>query len=130
MELCISLTQEYASIYKLEKVVPPKIDLSENDLKKVKGFYIANCQSCHGENMQGLVGPSLVNIGQRIFYDEFKSIVQMAVDECQVFLMWMNKLMSHCSALWEVFPEVLIFPEEGAIIKRHRAHCSFWWCNY
>ena len=35
------LTQEHASIYKLNKVEPPKIDLSENDLKKVKGFYIS-----------------------------------------------------------------------------------------
>ena len=70
------LTQEYASIYKLHKVEPPKIDLSENDLKKVKGFYTANCLSCHGDNMQGLAGPPLVNIGQRIFYDEFKNIVQ------------------------------------------------------
>ncbi|MBK5272481.1 MAG: PQQ-binding-like beta-propeller repeat protein, partial [Bacteroidia bacterium] len=70
------LTQEYASIYKLSKVEPPKIDLSEGDLKKVKVFYTANCKSCHGENMQGAVGPSLVNVGQRIFYDEFKNIVQ------------------------------------------------------
>ncbi|MGZ5221135.1 MAG: outer membrane protein assembly factor BamB family protein [Chitinophagaceae bacterium] len=70
------LTQEYASIYKLQKVEPPKIDLSENELEKVKGFYTANCLSCHGDKMQGLVGPSLVNVGQRIFYDEFKNIVQ------------------------------------------------------
>jgi quinoprotein glucose dehydrogenase len=70
------LTQEYASIYKLNKVVPPKIDLSENDLNKVKIFYTTNCQSCHGDKLQGLVGPSLVNIGQRVFYDEFKNIVQ------------------------------------------------------
>ncbi|OSZ76991.1 quinoprotein glucose dehydrogenase [Chitinophagaceae bacterium IBVUCB2] len=70
------LTQEYASVYKLSKVEPPKIDLSENDLKKVKTFYTANCQSCHGDNLQGLSGPSLANIGQRIFYDEFKNIVQ------------------------------------------------------
>ncbi|MES2775667.1 MAG: PQQ-binding-like beta-propeller repeat protein [Bacteroidota bacterium] len=69
------LAHEYASIYRLNKVLPPKIDLSENDLKKVKGFYTANCQSCHGDNMQGLAGPSLVNIGQRIFYDEFKNII-------------------------------------------------------
>lgn len=69
------LTQEHASIYKLNKVEPPKIDLSENDLKKVKGFYTANCMSCHGDKMQGLVGPSLVNIGQRLPYDEFKTIV-------------------------------------------------------
>jgi quinoprotein glucose dehydrogenase len=70
------LTQEHASVYKLNKVVPPKIDLSENDRKKVVGFYTANCQSCHGDKMQGLAGPPLTNIGQRVFYDEFKNIVQ------------------------------------------------------
>ncbi len=70
------LTQEHASVYKLNKVEPPKIDLSENDLKKVKVFYTANCQSCHGDKLQGLTGPSLINIGQRTFYDEFKNIVQ------------------------------------------------------
>jgi len=69
------LTQEHASIYKLNKVEPPKIELSENDRKKVKGFYITNCQSCHGDKMQGLIGPSLANIGQRIFYDEFKNVI-------------------------------------------------------
>lgn len=70
------LTQEHASNYRLSKVEPPKITLSESDLKKVKGFYIANCAACHGENLQGSTGPSLVNIGQRIFYDEFKNILE------------------------------------------------------
>ena len=69
------MTQEYASIYKLEKVGPPKIDLSENELKKVKSFYVGNCQTCHGKDMAGGVGPSIVNAGQRIFWDEFKGIV-------------------------------------------------------
>lgn len=70
------LTQEHASIYKLNKVEPPKIELSANDLKKVQLFYAANCMSCHGDKMQGLVGPSLVNVGQRISFEEYKSIVQ------------------------------------------------------
>lgn len=69
------MTQEYASIYKLGKVGPPKTDLSEDEVKKVKAYYQANCQTCHGVNLTGGVGPSLVNAGQRIFYDEFKSIV-------------------------------------------------------
>ncbi len=69
------MTQEYASIYKLEKVGPPKIDLSANEVKKVRSFYSSNCQTCHGENMDGGAGPSLVNVGQRIFWDEFKGIV-------------------------------------------------------
>jgi len=38
-------------------------------------LYTANCQSCHGDKMQGLTGPPLTNIGQRIFYDEFKNII-------------------------------------------------------
>ena len=69
------MTQEYASIYKLDKVRPPKIDLSENDIKKAKTLYINTCQTCHGANMTGGVGPSLVNAGQRMFFDEFKSTV-------------------------------------------------------
>ena len=69
------MTQEYASIYKLEKVAPPKIDLSENELKKVKSLYASTCKTCHGENMAGGAGPSLLNLGQRIFWDEFKGIV-------------------------------------------------------
>ena len=69
------MTQEYASIYKLEKVAPPKIDLSENELKKVKSLYVSTCKTCHGENMAGGAGPSLLNLGQRIFWEEFKGIV-------------------------------------------------------
>lgn len=69
------LTQEYASIYKLEKVGPPKIDLSENDIKRVKSLYSSTCQTCHGENMQGGLGPSIVGVGQRVFWSEFRSTV-------------------------------------------------------
>ena len=69
------MTQEYASIYKLEKVGPPKIDLSENEIKKVKSLYASSCKTCHGANMNGGAGPSLLNLGQRIFWNEFKGIV-------------------------------------------------------
>ena len=69
------MTQEHASIYKLEKVGPPKIDLSGNEIRKVKSFYLNNCQTCHGKDMVGGVGPSLVNAGQHIFWDEFKGVV-------------------------------------------------------
>jgi quinoprotein glucose dehydrogenase len=70
------LTHEHASIYRLNKVVPPGAKLTKNELKKINGFYAANCQSCHGDKLQGLIGPSLVNLGQRILYDEFKNILQ------------------------------------------------------
>ena len=68
------MTQEYASTYKLNKVEPPKTDLSVNQISKVKSLYKSTCQTCHGENMQGGVGPSLVNAGQYISYGEFKDI--------------------------------------------------------
>lgn len=69
------LTQEHASIYKLNKVEPPKINLSVGEIERVKTLYTSNCQSCHGVNMEGGVGPSLKNIGQHVFYDEFRSTV-------------------------------------------------------
>lgn len=70
------LTQEHASTYRLNKVEPPKIELSQNQIVQVKSFYASTCQSCHGENMKGgATGPSLVNAGQYIFYTEFKDII-------------------------------------------------------
>ena len=69
------LTQEHASIYKLMKVGPPKIDLSEGEVLRVKSLYTRSCQTCHGVNMEGGVGPPLKNIGQDLFYDEFRNTV-------------------------------------------------------
>ncbi len=69
------MTQEYASTYKLNKVEPPKTDLSVNQISKVKSLYAATCQTCHGANMEGGVGPSLVNAGQYIFYGDFKDVI-------------------------------------------------------
>jgi quinoprotein glucose dehydrogenase len=69
------MTQEHASIYKLNKVEPPKIDLSVNEIKRVQALYATTCQTCHGVDMEGGVGPSLLNVGQHLFYDEFRSTV-------------------------------------------------------
>lgn len=69
------LTQEHASTYKLNKVAPPKMDLSADQVAQVKSFYASTCQPCHGKNMEGITGPALVNAGQYIIYTEFKDIV-------------------------------------------------------
>jgi quinoprotein glucose dehydrogenase len=69
------LTQEHASIYRLGKVEPPKINLSDDELKRVKTMYATTCKTCHGEDMSGGVGPSLLNVGQHVIYDEFRSTV-------------------------------------------------------
>jgi quinoprotein glucose dehydrogenase len=69
------LTQEHASIYRLNKVEPPKIDLSVNEIQRVKTLYATTCQTCHGVDMEGGVGPALKAVGEHMFYDEFRSIV-------------------------------------------------------
>lgn len=69
------MTQEHASIYKLNKVEPQKIDLSINEIQRVKSLYATTCQSCHGVDMSGGVGPSILNVGQHLIYDEFRSTV-------------------------------------------------------
>jgi quinoprotein glucose dehydrogenase len=70
------MAEEYASVYKLNKVVPVKPVLSDNELKQINTLYTASCQTCHGKEMKGSgAGPSLINVGQRYFYDEFKSLL-------------------------------------------------------
>lgn len=69
------LTQEYASIFKLNKVESQKQDLSQNDVERVKTLYSSSCIACHGQNMEGGVGPSLLNIGHHMVYDNFKETV-------------------------------------------------------
>ncbi len=69
------MTQEYASTYKLNKVGPPKIDMSKNELEKIQAFYDKTCMSCHGKKMEGGAGPAIANSGQNIFFDEFKGII-------------------------------------------------------
>lgn len=69
------MTQTCTSVYKLSKVEPPKIDLSANEQKKARTFYNNTCQTCHGPNMEGSVGPSLKKVGDQYLFSEFKEIV-------------------------------------------------------
>ncbi len=69
------MAQEHGYIYRLEKVVPVKPTLSDDEIKKAKIYYQGNCQSCHGAEMKGGIGPSLVTAGQRYSFDEFKTLL-------------------------------------------------------
>lgn len=81
------MAQEYASVYKLNKVVPVKPMLSDDEIKLVNVFYSGSCQSCHGPEMKGSVaGPSLINVGQRYFYDEFKTVVTQGIGRMPAFV--------------------------------------------
>ncbi len=73
--LVFVMSQEHPSIYQLSKVEPPKVDISADEAKRARTMYDNTCKTCHGPNMEGGVGPTLKNMPQHIFYDEFKNIV-------------------------------------------------------
>ncbi len=70
------MTQEYASIYKLNKVgAAGQANFSQDEQKRALTFYKATCQTCHGPKMEGAVGPKLTNVGQKLAFNDFKSII-------------------------------------------------------
>lgn len=70
------LTQEYPSVYKLERVKTPRELMSKDDLQKAKTLISTSCRSCHGENLAGRgIAPSIVNSGQRITFEDFKTLI-------------------------------------------------------
>lgn len=72
------LTQEYPSIYKLERVKSPQELMSKDDVDRAKNVIATSCRSCHGENLTGRgIAPSIVTSGQRMSLEEFKTIVNV-----------------------------------------------------
>jgi quinoprotein glucose dehydrogenase len=70
------LTQEYPSVYKLERIKSPRETMSASDVQRAQTLYASTCQSCHGDNMTGRgIAPSVVNAGQRISFDDFKTLI-------------------------------------------------------
>ncbi|MEO6720486.1 MAG: PQQ-binding-like beta-propeller repeat protein, partial [Ferruginibacter sp.] len=70
------LTQEYASVYKLDRIKSPRELMSSNDVQKAQTLYATTCKSCHGDNMAGRgIAPSIVNSGQRILFEDFKTLL-------------------------------------------------------
>ena len=70
------LTQEYASVYKLERVKSPRELMSKDELTKAKTLINTSCRSCHGDNLTGRgIAPNIVNSGQRMSFDEFKTLI-------------------------------------------------------
>ncbi len=68
-------SMEYASIYKLNKVEKQSNVLSADMVARAQTAYKENCQGCHGANHEGGAGPSLVNLGERVNYETFKTTV-------------------------------------------------------
>ncbi|WP_371017597.1 c-type cytochrome [Pseudalkalibacillus sp. JSM 102089] len=48
----------------------------EYDANAAEATYQTNCLSCHGDNLEGKVGPQLSNVGSRLSKDEILSVIQ------------------------------------------------------
>jgi quinoprotein glucose dehydrogenase len=50
--------------------------MSKNEIQKAKTLIATSCRSCHGENLMGRgIAPGIVNSGQRMSFEEFKTVV-------------------------------------------------------
>jgi quinoprotein glucose dehydrogenase len=76
------------SVYRLKKEEPPalRIPMSAEDTVRALTAYVQNCQSCHGVNKAGAIGPSLVNINNRLNYDNFQTVVNIGRAQMPAFL--------------------------------------------
>lgn len=68
-------SMNHGSIYKLTKTPPRNTPISAAALSAGQTAYVQNCQSCHGANREGAVGPPINNIAQRINLEAFKALV-------------------------------------------------------
>jgi quinoprotein glucose dehydrogenase len=70
------LTQEYPSVYKLDRIKSPQELMSAGEIQKAETIYTTSCKACHGDNMAGRgIAPAIVNSGQRILFDDFKTLI-------------------------------------------------------
>lgn len=71
------LNLSHPSIYpKLQTRKELESEESEGGLKQIGGLkQLRTCQICHGKDFKGLVGPSLLNLGDSVSFNTFKLIV-------------------------------------------------------
>lgn len=68
-------TQDYPSVFKLEKFGAQAARDSLATADRAKKIYLQNCQSCHGAELQGASGPALKDAGKRIDLETFKNVI-------------------------------------------------------
>jgi len=70
------LTQEYPSVYKLERVKTAREQMSKDDVDKAKTLIATSCKSCHGDNLGGRgIAPAIANAGRKLGFEEFKTLL-------------------------------------------------------
>jgi quinoprotein glucose dehydrogenase len=80
--------QDKPSVYRLKKMEPAelRVPLSADETERAKAIYAQNCQGCHGADRKGIIGPSLVDINNRVTFDNFKIIVGTGKGQMPSFL--------------------------------------------
>ncbi len=71
------ISMNYPSFY--EKLMTlDEIQEKNSSMRVTRGnslLYQQNCATCHGQNREGLAGPALINLGQRMNMNDFKRIL-------------------------------------------------------
>lgn len=79
-------SKEHASVYRLTKVQKPTTaPMSAAATSAAQVVYAQSCQSCHGVNREGSIGPPLINIGNRLNADAFKLLVSTGKGQMPAF---------------------------------------------
>lgn len=76
------------SVYgKVSKRKPPGKEALEASVKEAtgQGIYLNTCQACHGAERQGVVGPELVTLKNRINLKDFRHIISNGRGEMPAF---------------------------------------------
>lgn len=81
-------TQDKPSVYRLKKEEPAalKVPVTGDEATRAKGLYTQHCQTCHGTDRKGLIGPSLIDLNNRVSFDSFKAIVSVGRGQMPSFL--------------------------------------------
>lgn len=76
--LVFILNQDFPSFYKLENAdaVRSRDSIAPaNARERDQTNYAVNCAACHGPDRAGSLGPPLLNLGERLNFDHFRSVV-------------------------------------------------------
>ena len=80
--------QEAPSVYKLGKTPPAtlRVPISADETARAKAIYAEKCQTCHGADHNGAVGPSLVTLNNRLTYPNFENLLESGRGQMPAFV--------------------------------------------
>lgn len=80
----------------------PSAPSAQTDSVNPEGIYKSTCIGCHGDQYQGVVGPSLKGVGSKLTIDQIKTIITkgkggmppnlVPASEAQAMAEWVSKI--------------------------------------